>query len=59
MCASVMSSRCDIPAAISDRSRDSRAMAGGMPGYLTAARPSAGQKSKGETPTEGFGIGST
>ena len=34
-------------------------MAGGMLGYPTAAGPLGGQKRKGETPTEGFGIGST
>ena len=34
-------------------------MAGGVLGYLTAAGSSGGQKWKGETPTGGFGIGST
>ena len=34
-------------------------MAGGVLRYLMAARPSGGQKGKGETPTGEFGIGST
>ena len=54
-----MSSRCDSPAAISDRSRDCRSMAGGVSRYSTAARPSGGRKRKVETPTGEFGTGST
>ena len=34
-------------------------MAGGMSGYPTPAGTSGGRKRKGETPNEGFGIGST
>ena len=59
MCVSGVNSRCKIPTAISGWSRDVRAIAGGVPGYSMAARPLGGQKRKGETPTEGFGIGST
>ena len=59
MCVSGVNSRCKIPAAISGWSRDVRAIAGGVPGYSMAARPLGGQKRKGETPTEGFGIYST
>ena len=54
-----VSSRCESPTAIYDQSRDSRAMAGGVLRYLTAAEPSGGQKRKRETPTEEFGTGST
>ena len=57
--ASAVSSRCEIPAAISDRSRDGRAMAGGVSRFATAAGPSGGRKRKGETPTWGFGTVST
>ena len=54
-----MSSWCESPTAISDRSRDGRAMAGGVLRSATAAGPSGGQKRKGETPTGEFGIVST
>ena len=37
MCASNVSSRCESPAAISDQSRDGRAMAGGVLRSATAA----------------------
>ena len=59
LCASGVSYQCESPSAISDRSRGGRAMAGGMSRYSTAARPSGGRKSKGETPTGEFGTGST
>ena len=54
-----VSFRCESPAAISDRGRDGQAVAGGVSGYSMAAGPSGGRKRKGETPMEGFGIGST
>ena len=47
------------PTAISDWIRDDQAMDGAVSGYLKAAWPLGGRKSKGETPMEGFGIGST
>ena len=54
-----VSSRYESPSAISDWIRGGQAMAGGVSVYLAAAGPSGGRKRKGETPTEGFGIGST
>ena len=44
--------------AISDCSRDDRAMESVVLEYLTDAGPSGGQKRKGGTPMGGFGIGS-
>ena len=53
LCESGVSSWCESPSAISDWSRDGRAMSGGMSKLVTAARPSGGKKRKGETPTGG------
>ena len=54
LCASGVRSRRESPAAISDRSRNGRAMAGGVSRLATATGPSGGQKRKGETPTGGL-----
>ena len=54
MCASGVSSRCESPVAISNQSRDVRAMAGVVSRLSTAAGPLGGRKRKGETPTGEF-----
>ena len=59
LCVSGVSSRCKIHAEISYWSRDGRAIAGGVSGYSTAARPSGGRKRKGENPTGEFSTGYT
>ena len=59
VCASGVTSQCESPAAIYDRSRDGQATARGVLRSATAARPSGGQNRKGETPTGDFGIVST
>ena len=58
-CVRDVSSRCESPAAISDRSRDGQAMDGGVSQLATAAGTLGGRKRKGETPTGGFGTSST
>ena len=56
LCESGVSSQYERSAAISDQSRDSRAMAGGVSRHSTAAGSSGGQKRKGKTPTGEFSM---